>query len=100
MARPMVKKTWVWMTSEARPGEMSERMARKSRPNWPTPSSTPKLASVRQPVAGRAMKGSRGSEDSAKRSAAKAKGGSSARPQRMTTKLVPQTATTARASSR
>ena len=31
--RPMVKNTWTWITSDARPGEMSCCIARYSKPN-------------------------------------------------------------------
>ena len=53
---PIVKKTCDWITSDARPGEMSERIAQNSRPNWPTPINTPNAASLPQLMAGRRMK--------------------------------------------
>jgi hypothetical protein len=53
---PIVKNTCDWMTSDARPGEMSERIAQNSSPNWPTPISAPNAASLPQLIAGRGMK--------------------------------------------
>ena len=41
IARPIVKKTWIWITSEASPGAMWPLIARYSRPNWPAPINTP-----------------------------------------------------------
>ena len=41
IAMPMVKNTCDWITSEASPGEMSRCMAMNSKPNCPTPISTP-----------------------------------------------------------
>ena len=90
MARPMVKNTWVWITSEARPGVMSARIARNSSPNWPCRAARRRPpACASGPAAGARTAGRE--EASAKRSAANRKGGSSARPHLMTTKLVPQT---------
>ncbi len=53
---PIVKNTCDWITSDARPGEMSERIAQNSSPNWPTPISTPKAASLVHVIAGRFTK--------------------------------------------
>ena len=96
----MVKNTCSCTTSEARPGEMLLRMARNSRPNWPTPSSTPNAAILCQGAVGRGMKSNQGRAESAKRSVASRNGGKPSSPQRITTKLVPQTKTTERASRR
>ena len=53
---PIVKNTWDWITSDASPGEMSERIAQNSSPNWPTPIITPNNASLLHVIAGRGMK--------------------------------------------
>ena len=57
---PIVKNTCDWITSDARPGEMSERIAQNSSPNCPTPISTPNAASLPHLIAGRGMKKMKG----------------------------------------
>ena len=39
--RPMVKKTCICTTSDARPGEINPFMAMNKRPNWPSPMARP-----------------------------------------------------------
>ena len=41
IARPMVKKTWSWITSDDRPAGMPSFMPRNSNPNWNTPIAKP-----------------------------------------------------------
>jgi hypothetical protein len=96
----MVKNTCVCTTSEAMPGEMSARMAWNNSPNWPTPSSRPTATRCRHGTAGRLRKNRKGKAENKNRRLASRNGGSSASPHLMTTKLVPQTHTMARMSSR
>ena len=39
--KKIVKNTWLWITSEARPGVIRPFIAKNSRPNWPTPMNRP-----------------------------------------------------------
>ena len=100
MARPTVKNTWIWMTSDARPGEIKRVIAMNSSPNCPTPISRPYAARLRQRALGRRISHSAGRAASAKRSVARSSGGRWFNAILMTGKLLPHTATTATASSR
>ena len=100
MDRAMVKKTWIWTTSEARPGVISPFIAKNSRPNCPAPINMPYAARLDKGTAGRFRKNAAGKNAHVKRSVASHKGGKWASANLMTTKFVPHTAITAIASRR
>jgi len=86
----IVKMTWAWSTSAARPGGMPAAIDTYRRPNWPSDMNPPTAASTRQDTSGRGSSSMAGNTTTANRIAAKSNGGTPSMPQSITTKLNPQ----------
>ena len=76
-ARPIVKNTCIWITSDDSPAGMPSLMPRNSRPNWQTPIAKPYATTSRHGIAGRRTKNTIGTAARKKRSAASVNGGTS-----------------------
>src|SRR6202171_1890414 len=100
MARPMVKNTCTWITSDERPAGMPSFIPRNSKPNWKTPIARPYPATSRHGMRGRLITNTSGTAEKKKRSAASAKGGISRKPTLIGTNEKPQSVTTASVNSR
>ena len=96
----MVKNTCVWTTNEAKPGEILPSIAKNKIPNCPTPIAKPYAQRLPQETLGLGIKNAKGKKAKVKRSAANRNGGKASKESLITTKLVPHTATMAKASKR